>query len=562
MRKPIIALGLAVTAGLGAIPVAEVQAATHTGSTLSTTNPGYTPPQQTYSSTTQDNSSQGTTGQASNVSGAAIVQTALKYLGYPYTATGNSPATGFSCIGFVSYVYHVNGIPLPGDLQDAFAYASQVSFADLEPGDILYFQNTVWPGISHAAIYLGGGRFVHSEWYGYGVRISSFYNDPKDGNYWIGKYLGANRPWGGAAVAPVVSSAPAPSSSAATTTQVSVPSATTQNRIVSGPTAVVSVAANVRSGPSTKYAKQTVAAAGTEVAILAKQGGWYKVQMPDGTVGWIIAAGIGRAASSSAGPATAVNGTNGATTASTSAATTAKQIASPSVAHAPARAKAAVRASGLRVHSSPSLNAAVITTVAKGQKLVILARVNGWVKVRVPDGQVGWVSGAYVSAPKSVAPPAASTAARTVSATIAGGTTAKVATHVRVSPSLTAAISTTLAPGMQYKVLGWSNGWAHVELSNGAIGWISGTVIGTGSTTSSVASGSSTKAKVATASSTSYPHVLTAGVRIHSRPGINAPVIGLAAAGTHLAVLGFKLGWDYVKFATGKSGYIIGTYVR
>src|SRR5579872_4298828 len=167
MRKPLLALSLAVAvAGLAVLP-AEAFAA-HTA----------TKPNNGYSA-----------ARANSVSGGQIVQTALRYLGVPYSLTGATPKQGFSCIGFVSYVYHLNGIALPGDLGGAMSYAPLVPFSQLQPGDILYFQNTIWTGLSHAAIYIGGGRFVHSEWFGYGgVRISSFNNDPRDGNYWITKY--------------------------------------------------------------------------------------------------------------------------------------------------------------------------------------------------------------------------------------------------------------------------------------------------------------------------------------------------------------------------------------
>jgi len=189
MRKPLIALGLVLSTSLGAVPVATALAAPPLSKSLNTNH-------------LSSNLSQ---GKSRTVSGAQIVQTAMKYLGYPYTATGNSPSTGFSCIGFVSFVYRSNGIPLPGDLGGALAYAQRVPFSDLSPGDILYFQNTVWTGLSHAAIYIGGGTFIHAEWYNRGVVISSFRNDPVDGsNYWISKYLGANRPWNGAAGVPSI----------------------------------------------------------------------------------------------------------------------------------------------------------------------------------------------------------------------------------------------------------------------------------------------------------------------------------------------------------------------
>src|SRR5579884_1644184 len=152
MRTRICVFALAAGAGLSALPSAGALAA------------GAGSPSGVASSS-------GASAPANSVSGGAIVQTALRYLGYPYTTVGNSPSTGFSCIGFVSYVYRANGIPLPDDLGGAMGFAAPVAFADLQPGDVLYFANTVWPSLSHTAIYLGGGRFVHAEWYNRGVVV-------------------------------------------------------------------------------------------------------------------------------------------------------------------------------------------------------------------------------------------------------------------------------------------------------------------------------------------------------------------------------------------------------
>ena len=287
MRKRMLALGLALGTSLGAIPTAAALAATTVQPPLaSSSNPRTT----------------------NAVSGAAIVQTAMRYLGYPYTATGDSPSTGFSCIGFVSFVYRTNGIALPGDLGGALAFAPQVAFSDLMPGDILYFQNTVWSGLSHAGIYIGGGRFVHAEWYNRGVVVSSFNNDPVDGNYWIGKYLGANRPWRGAALSAVPYPPGPPGGQAGSN-----PSTSTQTQVASGPTATVTVSGglNVRSRPSKQGNVVQVVGQGTTVVIIGKKHGWYKVQLPDGTVGWVVAYGI--SAGQTSGPTTStVSGANGA----------------------------------------------------------------------------------------------------------------------------------------------------------------------------------------------------------------------------------------------------------
>lgn len=444
------------------------------------------------------------------------MRTAMKYLGYPYTATGNSPATGFSCIGFVSYVYRQNGIPLPGDLADALAYAPQVSFSNLQPGDIMYFQNTVWNGLSHAAIYIGGGKFIHAEYYGKGVRITSFRNDPVDGNYWPSHYMTANRPWTGAALGTV----PSGTSSPVTTTP---PSTSTFQP--SGPAAIVTASSglNLRSGPSKNSSVIAVLAHGTTVYVVGHSGGWDKVQLPSGTTGWVQGRYIsgGSVSRSPTAPA---------------------RVGQPSTNHRVVSSTV----SGLRVHASPSTAASVVGSASPGQKLTVLGSRNGWYKVRLPDGTVGWVSAAYISGNAGSAAGKSTTVHRRTGT----GKTAKSAYNVRSGPSLRYPVVTVIPVGGSYHILHWSHGWAQVRLPNGTVGWVDGTVTrSTSSTTySAVRSGRPARA--------------TAGIRVHSRPGVNAPVVGLLARGAWVRVIGYKYGWDHVRMKSGRTGWASSLYIR
>lgn len=517
MRKPLIALSLAVGASLGAVPAAQSFAA----------GPESTP-SQISSPVTPLSSSPSPAANA--VSGAQIVATALKYLGYPYTTVGNSPSTGFSCIGFASFVYRSNGIPLPGDLQDAWNYAPQVPFADLLPGDLLYFANTVWPGLSHVAIYLGGGRFVHAEYYGLGVRISQFTNDSRDGNYWTEHYMGANRPWNGP-VQPVV--VPTDPSSHAP----SAPSSQASTQSVTGPTSTIVVAVNVRQHPRTDASVKEVASAGTQVVIIGKSHGWYKVQLPDGRVGWIIGEALGQASTT----ATSNIGTPTAPTRQgqpTAQRTTVSQRTTTVTVHA----------NGLRVHSSPSTGATVVTSLNSGQKLTVIGQKGGWLEVRLPDGSVGWIDSSYgtVHRPSRVSHPS-----RPVNSKTAG-------VNVRVGPSTGYAIVTTLTPGTSYRILGYRYGWAHIRLSDGRTGWVLGSLIGaSGPTYHSVTSSRPAKPAVS-----SLTHRITAGVRVHVGPAVKDTVITVAGAGTKCAILGYSHGWAHVRLSTGTIGWVLGTYVR
>lgn len=522
MRKPLLALSLAASASLGAIPAAQTLAAAPTSS----------PPNISPSLSPLSISS---SPAANAVSGAQIVQTALQYLGYPYTTVGNSPSTGFSCIGFASFVYRSNGIPLPGDLQDAWNYAPQVPFADLQPGDLLYFANTVWPGLSHVAIYLGGGRFVHAEYYGLGVRISQFTNDPRDGNYWTQHYMGANRPWGGPAGTVVVPTNPVTKTPATPSTPT-----TSTSQVASGPTTTIVVSVNVREHPRTDATIKEVASAGTTVVIVAKAHGWYKVQLPDGRIGWIIGDAIGQ-------PTTTSTSNIGTPTAP-------QRQGAPSTKRTAVSSKTATvtvhAAGGLRVHTSPSTGADVVTTVSDGQKLTVLGQSHGWLKVRLPDGSVGWIDSSYgtVHRPRSAPKPARGTAS--------GGV------NVRSGPSTANTIVTTMSAGTTYTVLGSENGWVHVRLADGTTGWVLGSLIGATQGPTYKSYPSKSPAHHGSPRARNLTHQITAGVRVHSGPGENKPVITLAGAGTKCAVLGYARGWAHVRLPDGTTGWVLGTYVR
>ena len=129
--------------------------------------------------------------------GAQVVIVAMQYLGLPYRAKDGNPEVGFSDLGFVRYVYHAAGMTLPNNLKQLLRFAPAVPQDQLQPGDLVFFKNTIRKGLSHVGIYVGNGTFIHAEYYGSGVRITSFVNDSKDGNYWPTKFKAANRPLAG-----------------------------------------------------------------------------------------------------------------------------------------------------------------------------------------------------------------------------------------------------------------------------------------------------------------------------------------------------------------------------
>jgi cell wall-associated NlpC family hydrolase/uncharacterized protein YraI len=120
--------------------------------------------------------------------GGKIVAEAMKYIGYPYVWAGASPS-GFDCSGFVMYITQkVAGQNITHSIGQQASSGQYVAKENLQPGDLVFFANTYTAGLSHAGIYIGGGRFVHAENEGTGVVVSNI-----NGGYYGPKYYTARR---------------------------------------------------------------------------------------------------------------------------------------------------------------------------------------------------------------------------------------------------------------------------------------------------------------------------------------------------------------------------------
>jgi cell wall-associated NlpC family hydrolase len=136
----------------------------------------------------QDNGNQGggagNDGTASS-SGQQIVNFAMQYVGYPYAYAGEGPYA-FDCSGFAKFVIqNTLGIDITHDMFTQIGMGQSVGMNELQPGDLVFFQNTFRPGLSHVGIYTGGGQFVHSENESTGVVVSDL-NSDYYGSRWAG----------------------------------------------------------------------------------------------------------------------------------------------------------------------------------------------------------------------------------------------------------------------------------------------------------------------------------------------------------------------------------------
>lgn len=119
-----------------------------------------------------------TTAEVAQVS--SVVEYAKQYLKYPYVYGGTKPETGFDCTGFTYYVYNACGYSLSRSCSVQAQSGVAVSREELQPGDLLLFNNTSDGSIGHVGIYIGNGQFIHAANSRRGVVIdtieSGYYN--------------------------------------------------------------------------------------------------------------------------------------------------------------------------------------------------------------------------------------------------------------------------------------------------------------------------------------------------------------------------------------------------
>jgi len=123
---------------------------------------------------------------------SSLLSKAKSFIGKPYRYGGITPK-GFDCSGFVHFVFSSIGVDLNRSSGAQAKEGDPVDLNHLLPGDLLFFSTRgVRKGISHVAIYLGDGKFIHaSNWGGPGKRCVRFGELATD--YFAGRLVAARR---------------------------------------------------------------------------------------------------------------------------------------------------------------------------------------------------------------------------------------------------------------------------------------------------------------------------------------------------------------------------------
>lgn len=111
--------------------------------------------------------------------GDSVSRTARRWIGAPYL-WGGVTTGGVDCSGLVQAVFWLHGVAMPRDSDQQSLMGDQIEpgedFADLNPGDLLFFSETT-TRVSHVCISLGGPHVVHSGLTNGGVDVNDLSGD-------------------------------------------------------------------------------------------------------------------------------------------------------------------------------------------------------------------------------------------------------------------------------------------------------------------------------------------------------------------------------------------------
>jgi cell wall-associated NlpC family hydrolase len=206
---------------------------------------------------------------------------------------------------------------------------------------------------------------------------------------------------------------------------------------------VTADALNVRSGPSTTHSVIGKLYKGNTVDILQISNGWCEVKLSNGKTGWASNDFLD---------------------------TTNTTITEESLGYG------IVNATTLNVRSGSSTSNSVIAKIYNKDKVELLASSNGWYKIKLSNGNIGWASGEYITKVNATNTSATTTSTNTettATESLGYGVVTASALNVRSGASTSNSVISKLYNGDIIEIISLQDGWYKIKLSNGSIGFVS-----------------------------------------------------------------------------------------
>lgn len=127
--------------------------------------------------------------QATTPARAAVISAAGSQVGAPYKYGGAS-RRGFDASGLVFFSYKTAGFSIPRDIKGQLRVGHMVTFAQAEPGDLLFYRlspkQSGTPDGLHVGVYVGNGEMVHAP-----LDRDEVVRETVDNPYWLQRFITA-----------------------------------------------------------------------------------------------------------------------------------------------------------------------------------------------------------------------------------------------------------------------------------------------------------------------------------------------------------------------------------
>lgn len=259
----------------------------------------------------------------------------------------------------------------------------------------------------------------------------------------------------------------------------------------------------VRATTSTSATVIDRVTSGTALELLAYDGYWYKVQLSDGSIGYVSAEYISL---------------------------------TPQSAQASAVTYGYVNATVLKVHSSTGVNTPVIDRLISGTKVELEAYDGSWYKIKTDGGTEGYVSADYISLSSD-----------TVSApSVTYGYVTADVLKVHSSTGISTPVIGRITRDERVELEAFDGSWYKIKTDSGVDGYVSAQYI------------SLTKGGDPTVS---VGYVNATLLNIRELPGTETNVLTQAVMGTEIELLAYDGAWYQVKLSNGTIGYANADYI-
>ncbi len=91
-----------------------------------------------------------------------IVNDAMQYLGGAYVWGGTTLGVGVDCSGFMLSLFAQYGYSLPRTSYNQVNAGVEVSFEEMQPGDLIFYWDSSLGRIGHVALYIGNNLIIHA----------------------------------------------------------------------------------------------------------------------------------------------------------------------------------------------------------------------------------------------------------------------------------------------------------------------------------------------------------------------------------------------------------------